>query len=73
MKLSNAAIGLAVGGLAVGGLAAAGLLVARRVTRARGETAQEPPSPDRLIGTPQSRLSAMEAADTLRGADDRPH
>jgi hypothetical protein len=64
MKLTNAAIGLA----AVG----AGLVVARMLTRHRDlEAAQEPPSPEQLIGEPQSHLSAIDAAQAFRSGQER--
>ncbi len=66
MKLSRAAIGLAtVGGLAAVG---AGMVVMRLLARGRAgapEGAPEPPSPEQLIGIPQSHLSAAEAATTF--------
>lgn len=72
MKLSSAAIGLA----AVG----AGLVVARMMAR-RGElfagpssfAAPEPPSPEQLIGEPQSHLSAADAAQAFRNPPEKPH
>lgn len=70
MKLSKAAIGLAAMG--------AGWLVARAVINRRGgefrsgRPAPEPPSPNQLIGTPESHLSAAEAAETFRTSQDRP-
>lgn len=72
MKLTNAAVRLAMGGLAMG----AGLVVARMLARGRGDTvraAAEPPSPEQLIGTPRSRLSAADEAETFVSDPDRPH
>lgn len=72
MKITNAAMGLAVGGLAVG----AGLVVVRMLARGRGDlgaTTPEPPSPEQLIGAPQARLSASEAAETFGGNPQTPH
>lgn len=72
MKLTHTAVRLAMGGLAMG----AGLVVARLLARGRGERGQaveEPPSPEQLIGAPQARLSAAEAAETFRADPDRPH
>lgn len=70
MKLSHAAMRLAMGGLAMG----AGLVMARLLARGRGEgPAAEPPAPEQLIGAPQARLSAVEAAETFRSEPDRPH
>lgn len=72
MKLSQAAVRLAMGGLAMG----AGLVVARVLARARGEgaaTPQEPPPPEQLIGAPQARLSAAEESEPFRADPDRPH
>lgn len=77
MKLTNAAVRLAMGGLAMGGLAmGAGLVVARMLARGRGDVvpaAAEPPSPEQLIGAPRSRLSAAEEAQTFISDPDRPH
>lgn len=67
MKLSNAAIGLAAMG--------AGLLVVRAVIGRRGSGVHpvpEPPSPNQLIGTPESHLSAAEAAEAFRTSRDHP-
>lgn len=72
MKLTHTAVRLAMGGLAMG----AGLVVARLLARGRGERGHpvdEPPSPEQLIGVPQARLSAAEAAETFRTDPDRPH
>lgn len=72
MKLNSTAVRLAMGGLAMG----AGLVVARLLARARGDLAHpaaEPPSPEQLIGAPQARLSASEAAETFGGDSERPH
>ncbi|MGE5475896.1 MAG: hypothetical protein ACM3Q1_04525 [Bacteroidales bacterium] len=72
MKLTNAAVRLAMGGLAMG----AGLVVARLLSRGRGDAshpAAEPPSPEQLIGAPQARLSAAEEARSFGGDPDRPH
>lgn len=71
MKISNAAVRLAVGGLAMG----AGLVVARLLAR-RGEglvQPAEPPAPEQLIGAPQSHLSAIDAAEAFRSPPDQPH
>lgn len=75
MKISNAAVRLAMGGLAMG----AGLVVARLLARGRGEglsASAEPPAPEQLIGAPQSHLSAIEAAEAFRAPTakpDQPH
>lgn len=75
MKISNAAVRLAMGGLAMG----AGLVVARLLARGRGEglsAPSEPPAPEQLIGAPQSHLSAIDAAEAFRsqgGTPDQPH
>lgn len=70
MRLTRAAIGLAAMG--------AGLLVARAMSSRRGSPsampgpAVEPPSPDQLIGTSESHISAAEAAEAFRTSRDRP-
>lgn len=72
MKLTHTAVRLAMGGLAMG----AGLMVARLLARGRserGHPVDEPPSPEQLIGAPQARLSASEAAETFRSDPERPH
>lgn len=72
MKITNAAMRLAMGGLAMG----AGLVVARLLARGRGggaSPAAEPPAPEQLIGAPQAHLSAIEAAEPFRETPDKPH
>jgi len=67
MRLTRAAIGLAAMG--------AGLLVARAMSSRRAGSlapAPEPPSPNQLIGTPQTHLSAAEAAEAFKTSRDRP-
>lgn len=68
MRLTRAAIGLAAMG--------AGLLVARAIGNRRGAgiaaANPEPPSPGQLIGTPESHLSAAEAAEAFQTSRDRP-
>lgn len=71
MKLTNTAVSLAVGGLAAVG---AGLMVARLLSRPRGDSSHaiaEPPPPEQLIGAPQARLSAIDAAAPFRADPDR--
>lgn len=67
MRMSNAALGLAAMG--------AGWLVVRALLGQRPDNARpatEPPSPNQLIGTNQSHLSAAEAADVFRLGRERP-
>ena len=71
MRLTRTAIGLAAMG--------AGLLVARAMSSRRTEgfstrtvASPEPPSPNQLIGTPESHLSAVEASEAFRASRDRP-
>lgn len=70
MRLSKTAFSLAAMG--AGWLFARAMASRRRDRNVSRSATPEPPSPNQLIGTPQSHLSASEAAEAFRASRDRP-